>query len=163
MARDDIRPWRSPTGGEEILSFPVTAAQSFLRGEPVALIAAGTLSIAGSDPASIEGIAAHQATDRQGTALAVGSRVAVTGTPDTQVWRCDNFATDGSGTAATPTQANAQGELAGLVLNGSDWYVDTGAGNLLVVIDDVLDENGNIISDIRTLFGTATSVLFRFV
>jgi hypothetical protein len=163
MALNDIQPWRSPSGGEERLAFPVIANATFLRGEPLRLTLGGALTTNADNPAAIIGIAAHGATDVDGASFPAGTMCTVIGIPDTQIFRSDNFATDGSGTAAVPTQANAIQELAGLSLSGGTWSIDTGMANLLVRIVDVLDAQRNSITDPNILTGAGQTVLFKFI
>jgi hypothetical protein len=163
MARGDIQPWRSPTGGEERLAFPIIANATFLEGEPVRLTAGGALTTNADNPAAIIGIAAHPATDVDGTAFPAGTMCTVIGIPDTQIFRSDNFSTDGSGTPAVPTQANAIQELAGLSLAGGTWSIDTNMANLIVRIVDVLDAQRNSITDPNILTTAGQTVLFKFI
>jgi hypothetical protein len=86
----------------------------------------------------------------------------VYGIKPTQQFRTDNFATDGNGTAAVPTQTRI-GELAGLVLTGNDWFIDTGMANLILQIDDVLDANLNSITSPNLATGAGAHVLFHFI
>lgn len=162
MALNDIRPWRSPTSGEERLAFPVIANATFLRGEPLRVTGGGALTTNSNNPAAIIGIAAHQATDVNGTAFPAGTMCTVIGIPDTQIFATDNFATDGSGTAAVPTQANIM-DLAGFNLSGGVWTLDTGMANLLVRIEDVLDARRNSIADHNILTTAGQTVLFKFI
>jgi hypothetical protein len=162
MALDDIRPWRSPTGGEERLAFPVIANSTFLRGEPLRVTAGGALTTNANNPAAIIGIAAHGVTDIDGASFPAGTMCSVIGIPDTQIFASDNFATDGSGTAAVPAQGNIT-DLAGLNLAGGVWSIDTGMANLIVQIVDVLDAQRNSITDPNILAGAGQTVLFKFI
>jgi hypothetical protein len=163
MALNDILTWRAPTGGVETLAFPVAATQTFLSGEPLLLTGGGALAIAASNPATIIGIAAHRSTDADGASFATGTMCSIYGVQDVQQFRTDNFATDGSGTAAVPTQTHI-GELAGLVLTGAgNWVVDTAMANLILQIDDVLDINRNSITDPNLNPGAGVHVLFHFI
>lgn len=164
MTAHDILPYTAAGGGSDNTSdYPLTASASFSEGEPVTLAAAGGVGEAADNPESIIGIAAVRSTDADGTAQTTGTPITVYRTTDTQQFWSQNFATDGAGTAATPTQANAIGESAGLDLSGGVWTVDTGKGNLLVRIDDVIDIHGFSIADPRTPFGTANAVVFTFI
>ena len=164
MALDDIRPWRSPTGGEERLAFPVTANATFLRGEPLRVTGSGALTTNSDNPAVIIGIAAVPAITNtfRNTSAAAGTMLTVIGIPDTQIFASDNFATDGSGTAAVPTQANIM-DLAGLSLSGGTWAIDTGMANLLVQIVDVLDSRRTSITHPTILTTAGQTVLFKFI
>jgi hypothetical protein len=170
MARHDIALFRQVEDG--VGAYPLTAGQTFLEGEVVAVAAAGTLSEAATNPAVVTGIsiASSQGVSATGEAGMLADQVRPTGTliqfykPSSgQLFACRNFATDGSGTAATPTLANV-GDTAGFTLNGDDWYVDTGAGNKHVEITAVLDANGAPLGDttIRTV-GTGVAVVFGFI
>ena len=50
-----------PNKGRRIRRFPIAAAQTYLEGAPVLLSAAGEITVAGADPATILGFAAHNA------------------------------------------------------------------------------------------------------
>ena len=67
MGVQDFQHFRAPNGGVDMKSFPVTASQTFVMGEPVVVVAAGTLSECGDDPASVSGIAAHNNLSRRAT------------------------------------------------------------------------------------------------
>ena len=164
MALDDIRPWRSPTGGEERLAFPVIANATFLRGEPLRVTGGGALTTNSNNPAVIIGIAAVPAITNtfRNTSAAAGTMLTVYGIPDTQIFASDNFATDGSGTAAVPTQANIM-DLAGLNLSGGVWTVDTGMANLIIQIEDVLDAQRSSIANPNILTTAGQTVLFKFI
>ncbi len=170
MAANDIMPWQAPSGAEERLSHPVAATQAFLVGEPVVL-SNGALIECVDDPANVDGISAQGAEERAGIGLSVaslpvGSSITIYGVNDTQVFTCSNFATDGAGTSAAPTQANAIDELAGLTLDASTipvWYVDTGTANQLVRIVDVLDARRNSIQNPQIVTTAGVTVLFKFI
>ena len=165
MAARDIMPWTSPTGAELRAQYPLAAGQTCLEGEPVAF-SAGTLVEASDDPAAIVGIAAMRA-EGMGPGLAAvsfdtGHPITVYGITDSQRFICGNFATDGAGTAATPTQANAIGQSAGLTLSSGNWSIDTGTANLLCTILDVLDVRKRSIQDPLTGPSTGSFVVVRF-
>ncbi len=162
MAARDIAWYSSKDGSPDPFSYAVTASQSFLEGEAVLVVAAGTLSEAADDPSAITGIAAHRSTDVDGTALPVGRRVTVYRTSPGQVFRTTNFATDGAGTAATPTVANV-GDTAGLDFSGGNWFLDTNKNNVICAIVDVLDSKGQSLSDPLLNVGTGSIVLFEFI
>jgi len=162
MSARDISWYSSRDGSPDPMSFPVTATQTFLEGEPTVLVAAGTLSEASDDPASITGIAAHRSTDIDSASFGVGRRITVYRNTPGQVFRTQNFSTDGAGTAATPTLSNI-GDAAGFTFTGGVWSLDTGTGNLLCRILDVLDSQGQSLSDPHLLTGTGSIVLFEFI
>lgn len=167
MARNDIRPYLSSQGGHPRMDIaPLGSGASFVEGEPL-VYSSGAVSEAGSDPGSVAGIAAVPASPTAVSNFVRFARAAGTSIQfypsDDQKFICENFATDGSGTATTPTQANAVGQGAGFILNGSDWYIDTGAGNLLVLIEQVLDSRHNDITDPNLNVGTGSAVVFRFL
>ena len=164
MTAYDIRPYDAPQGGVDFTSsFPLTASASFSEGEPVVLAAAGGIGECTDDPATVTGVSAVRSTDADGTVRATGTLISVIIPVDSQRFSCQNFATDGAGTLTTPTQANAIGESAGLSLTGVQWSVDTGTGNLIVEIDDVVDIHGFSINDPQHVPGTANAVIFRFI
>jgi hypothetical protein len=172
MARDDIRPFRAVNGGtHELKTGPMAAGAAFNMGEPVVWDGAGGLTEAADDPAAIFGISA---VDASATAVSVFIRylTRAAGTPiqvydidQDQLFICANFATDGAGTPATPTQANAIGVPAGLNLNlvTNLWSVDTGSANLICTVENVIDARANFITDPNVLTGTGVAVIFRFI
>jgi len=145
----------------------MASGATFTTGEPVVFDGSGFITEATTDPAGIAGIAAVPATDVDGRSLQVGTVISIHEALQNQIWVCDNFATDGAGTAATPTQANAIGKTAGLILRvvstGNVWVVDTGAGNTIIRIDDVIDANGWSVTNPILRHGTGRSVVFRFL
>ena len=164
MALNDIRPHSASRGGSQhARAYPMAASATFLRGEPTVLTS-GALDECGDDPDFVAGIAMMRGTDVDGAALATGSPITVLELAEDQDFVCNNFATDGAGTAATPTQANAIGLLAGFTLNGSDWFVDTGCANLLLEITDVLNSQGiSITNPLHSYNTTGVSVVFKVV
>jgi hypothetical protein len=160
MAERDFMPYQCE--GERI-AFPVTAGETFLAGEPVALGAAGTLSEAGDDPSTITGIACHRTpTNLIGGSAGVGSRVTVYRVSKDQVYKTKKFAENGDGTVLVPTLTNV-GEQAGLTHSGDDWYVDIGTNNLLAEIVGIRDIDGRDLADPNVLPGAGLWVLFRFI
>lgn len=175
MAARDLMPYISPRGGSTLTSaYPIGAGETFLQGEPVVLDANGNLTISGSNPAAVLGIAAenyedagsHLDTGAYGTPVAVtGRKITIYRPTDDQLFITQNFATDGLGNATTPA-ATDLGDQAGLILNGGFWVLDTGAGNKICEVEDVLDEQKQPISTPAgsgLLFGTALWVVFRFL
>lgn len=162
MSRQDILHFSSPDGVTGLRAYPVTASQSFQQGEPVVVGAAGTLGECADDPASVTGIAAHRSTDVNGTDLGVGSQITVYTAGPNDTFKTRRFATDGSGTAATPTLTNV-GEFAGLDFSGGVWTLDTLKNNLICEITGVRDSAGNNLSDPNILPGAGLWVLFKFL
>ena len=162
MAKNDITFYSSLGDGPSRKGFPVAASATFDEGD-VVVVSSGSVDEAGNDPASVNGIAAMRSTDYNGDSLATGSAVTVYSGGDTDTFRSAKFATDGAGTTATPTQANAIGVLAGFTDDGTNWWVDTGTANLLVRITDVIDAAGNSVTNPITNPGTGVAVLFRFI
>ena len=169
MAKNDIRPSRPSSGGtQHITAYPLTTGQTFEEGEVVVVAAAGTLSEAADDPATVAGISAGGSQGRNTAGgLSVSTRPDGTMIPiytatDEQVFETYNLATDGAGTLVTPTLAHV-GDNAGFTLNGGQWSVDTGAGNEHVEIIEVLDVNGAPLGDqnSRTV-GAGVTVRFVF-
>jgi hypothetical protein len=164
MARNDIRPYSGPQCKK---SAPKVASGAFRQGEPV-IVTSNDVTEAGDDPAAIFGIAAMDADPTAQNAMTrftqpTGAPITVYDIDDAELFQCNNFATDGAGTAATPTQANAVGVEAGLTLASGTWSVDTGTANLLVFIEKVLDARGNSIADPFVNAGTGATVVFRFL
>ncbi len=169
MARRDIIAFR---GDHEKRAFPVVANSTFEDGDVVVLDGNGYLDEAGDDPAAVLGICADPpVNDLYGAGAAGVAASAPEGTMlgawipgNNRQFRSDNFATDGAGTAAVPTQLNAVGHLAGLTLSGGgSWIVDTGTANLVVAIDDVLDSNNLPINQPDLLTGAGQTVVFHFI
>jgi hypothetical protein len=147
LAKNDIRPSRpGSSGAQHLTAYPITTGQTFEAGEVVVVAAAGTLSEAGDDPATVAGIAAGSSQGK--TAAGVdgsvpdGTMIPVYTATDEQVFETRNFATDGAGTAVVPTLA-VVGDQAGFTFTGGVWSVDTGTANLHVEIIEVLDEQGS--------------------
>ena len=165
MAKGDIVPFR----GEFLKrAFPVAASQSFEEGDAVIMTAGGALNEAADGPAAVLGICADPPTNALhstglvlgGTAAAAGTLVGVYIPTPEQQFRSNNFTV--GGTTTVPTQGNAINEAAGLALSGGTWSVDTSEANKVVMIDDVLDANGNSITDPNLLVGAGTTVVFHF-
>ena len=162
MARQDILHYSANNGVPEMRAFPVTAGQSFQQGEPVVVVAAGTLSECADDPPSVDGIAAHRSTDVDGTDLGVGTPITVYGIAPGQTFKTKNFATDGAGTTTAPALTNV-GDLAGFDLSGGNWFLDTGQNNLITQIVGVRDAAGNDLGNPNVLPGAGVWVLFQFI
>lgn len=163
MSAQDIRTYRADRGGKfQVSGYPMAAGASFLPGEPLVFNGSGAVVQATTDPASVIGISAYSSRDIDGNTVPTGSAISVIEPDNSQLWTCRRFATDGAGTAATPTQANAIGKTAGLTLSGSTWTVDTGAANTILRIEDVLDAFGRSVAS-PGLHGTGNTVVFRFV
>ncbi len=172
MARNDIRPAQAHSGGVHLIRpLPMATGAAFETGEPVVWDGAGGIEEAADDPATIAGISAVPASATAVSAFigrylarAAGTLIQVYEPDPDQIFVCPNFATDGAGTPATPTQANAIGVLAGLSLNlVSDlWSVDTGSANLICQIDGVLDARRNLITDPNVLTTAGVGVAFHF-
>ena len=164
MSVQDFRHYQAPSGDTDMRAYPVTASQTFVAGEPVVVVTgAGTLSECTDDPPAVTGIAAHKSTDVKGNSLGTTHPITVYRGTAGQVFITRNFATDGGGTAATPTLANV-GDLAGFDFTSTtDWFLDTGQDNLLCRIEGVQDAQGNNLGDPRVLDGTGVWVLFTFL
>jgi len=161
MARNDLVPFSSSRGGNDhIQAYPLGAAQTFDEGDPV-VFSSGTLIEASNDPASVAGVAAARSSGQGGTVRATGTMIQVNQLSADQTFKTDNFATDGSSTAATPTQANAVGATAGFTVTGGVWFVDTGAANHIVQIEKVLDTAGHDIANPDLSTSTGNWVVFR--
>ncbi len=163
MAKNDIEFHLATGHGPVRTGYPLAASATFEQGDVLAIAAAGTVDEAGDDPVTVAGIAAVQSTDSDGTSLATGTMVPINRGSDDELYRCNQFATDGAGTTVVPTQANAIGALAGFTTTGGVWFVDTGTANLHVRIDDVLDSAGNSVTGNNVDVGAGATVVFRFV
>lgn len=169
MAKGDLRIPRNFDYGPfaYVEKKPLTASETFARGEPVYVTSAGKVKESGDDPTAVKfaGIALASG-DTVGASDVIGTFRQKVGqfkpgaspnlpqTDDTTPFlvmlpgcevECDNFATDGAGTLATPTQGNAVGEVAGLSLTAGQYTIDVGTTNILLRIIDVLDANGESI------------------
>jgi hypothetical protein len=160
MADQDLRHYRAPEGAIDMRSYPVAASEAFRTGEPVVLAAAGTIGECLTDPASVDGIAAHRSTDVDGTDLGVGTQITVYGTSPNQVFITRRFMVASVVTAPALTNI---GDLVGLTLSGGIWYLDTGTDNLICMVDGVQDIAGNNLGDPNVLPGTGVWVLFHFI
>ena len=179
MAANDIR---VRSGCHEIREYPLETGQTFDHGDVVVVdLASGEIEECASDPLDVEGIAAYQSRDRYtdpggDTALADNTIIGVYLPTDNTLFCCNvggtlatgnRFATDGAGTAATPTAANAVGETAGFILitDGTEdvWVVDTGAANAHVVIEALYNSEGQNVKDPRATSTVATIMTFSFI
>ena len=170
MAAGDIRIHTQMEGGTGFAA--LAAGQTFENGEIVVVGAAGTLAEAGDDPAVVAGISIGSSQGLVANASPINLSTIATGTlipfykpVSGQLFKTDNFATDGAGTAATPAVTTI-GDTAGFTLAGAPaaWSLDTGAANAHVEVVDVLDSRGHSVGDttIRTA-GTGVTVVFGFI
>ena len=166
MAKNDIRSSRPASGGtQHITAYPLAAAQTFDVGEVVFVASSGELTECSTDPDMVVGITAGSS---QGKDVAGNTGTRPTGTliqvftaTDEQVFETRNFATDGAGTAVTPTLANV-GDFAGFSLAGGAWFLDTGTATHHCEIIEVLDRNGAPLGD-STSRSVGAGVTVRFV
>lgn len=169
MAKNDFLPYRGTDQGN-VLPAPevgyLTAGSSFVLGEPVVVVAAGTLSECASGAATLDGIAAMSG-DTVGATDPVGvyrtpmgmytptgnDSLPTTNDPTTfwrirqrRLWIAQRFSTDGTGAAlVVPALANI-GDAVGIILNAGNWSIDGNAGTAKVArIVDVLDAFGDSI------------------
>lgn len=164
MSRNDIRPFKEARGSHfQCAGFSMAANATFLRGEPVVFNGAGFIDEAGNDPSGIVGIAQESTINIESAIRPAGTIISIIEVQDSQLWVCERFATDGAATPATPTQANSIGRLGGLTLNGPNWTVDTGAGNSILRVEDVLDRNNISVTNPAFSKGAGVRVIFRFV
>jgi hypothetical protein len=172
MALNDIR---VRSGKHEIREYPLETGQSFLEGEPVVVdTTSGEIEECGSDPATVTGIAATNSQNSVVTTggLADNTLIGVYLPIDECLFVCNvggtaaagnRFATDGAGTAATPTAANAVGEEAGFILASNNWFIDTGAANKHVVIEALYNSSGENIKQVGATSTTAATMTFSFI
>lgn len=157
-------PYRSPHGGsEQIEGFPIAASQTFEEGNPVSM-SGGRIEESLSDPTagSFDGVSAQSASGINLRRLpkSQGESVSVYLPVDSQLWRANNFARDGLGTAVVPDQTDI-GTVCGLILAGSTWFADSGSANALFYILDVLDSRGNPIDTPNLNTGPGAVVVLR--
>lgn len=162
MGLNDIQPWKNAYGHTAAIEWHrLDGSESFVLGEPVALGADGDLNECGNAPTgaqflgialapasySIGGVASTK-NPRTGANFTTGDLVPVAVLRPGDCVITNQFATDGSGTAAAPTLANALGETAGLIVATGEWFIDTGAAqDDIFRIKDVLDTNKNSLQD----------------
>ena len=160
----DIKTYRESHGGKfQVSSYSMASGATFLPGEPVVFDGAGFIVEASADPSAILGIATESTIDIEGRIRPDGTGISVIEVQASQLWLCNQFATDGAATPATPTQANSIGRTGGLTLNVTQWTVDIGAGNAILRIEDVMDRNGISITNPNFVRGTGYHVIFRFL
>ena len=185
MAQFDIR---VRSGEHEIREYPLETGQDFEQGEPVVVdLASGEIEECGNDPVMVTGISAGSS-QNAGVAASAGLAIAPDTTlpdnhligvylpTDNTLFQCNvggtlatgnRFATDGIGTAATPTAANAVGETAGfsVVTDGTEnvWVVDTGSANAHVVIEALYNSVGENIKQVGARSTTAAVMTFSFI
>jgi len=167
LSANDIRVYSA--GGETVSRVGYRTdidSATFLEGEPV--YDQGTVGLiveCATDPAVVLGIAMEPALSKSnrmaGLEVADTKRIVDIPTTD-KSYVCRYFTTD-SATATVPTRANAVGEQAGFALIGGVWYVDTNAGNIHVLITDVLDANGHSLQEGGLNAGAGAEVVFRFL
>lgn len=182
MAKNDILPYVGTDQGT-VLPAPewgsLTAAQSFVTGEPVLVVAAGTVSEAATNPSTIDGIAAASgdtvgATDANGTfripnglfTPGASPNLPVAGDPvpfwrvrQRRKWIAARFSTDGTGAALTTPALSHIGDTVGLALNSGNWSVDNAVANKVGKITDVIDAGGESITRSGK---TGANVIFEF-
>jgi hypothetical protein len=150
----------------------LTGGETFLEGEVLVIGTTGYIGEAATNPVTVTGIslassrgmnASGEAGHLSDTARPVGTLIQFYKPASGQLFSCQNWAEDGSGTAATPTVANV-GDTAGFTLTGGDWYVDSGVANHHVEVVAVVDSNGAPLGDttIRTV-GAGVAVVFGFL
>lgn len=160
MTREDIMPcvWRG-MNMPAMSSFGLNAAETFQRGEPVALNAAGRLTESADDPVLTDllGIAAEDGdtTNASGLAtaktrfgqftdtqiLAAGDLISVWIPTYLNFFQTGNYSTDGTGFGDAMAIGDI-GERAGLTLLAGVWGLDTAAANFTCRIVDFLTDNG---------------------
>ncbi len=125
-----------PNKGRRIRRFPLESAQTFLEGAPVLLDGAGEVILAGADPATILGFAAHNAV------LAVldpdpGFTLVYVAYPDS------TFFMDGVDNTPVATDVGEARELA--VDAGGRAQVDTTTVNTRLTIEDIYIQGAGLI------------------
>jgi hypothetical protein len=141
----------------------------------------GEVEECASDPTTVLGISAtstQNAVSNQGVSatLADNTLIGVYLPTDNTLFQVNvggtlatgnRFATDGAGTAATPTAATAVGEEAGFIriTNGTEdvWVVDTGAANKHVLIEALYNSRGENIKQAGATSTTAAVMTFSFL
>jgi hypothetical protein len=128
MAQFDIR---VDSGEHEIRYYPLETLQDFEEGEVVVVdTSSGEVEECASDPETVLGISAtssQNAVSNQGVTATLDDNtlIGVYLPTDNSLFKVNvggtlatgnRFATDGAGTAATPTAVNAVGEEAGFIL-----------------------------------------------
>ena len=150
MAAFDIMPFRSPHGQMgKIEHFRMTAGQSFVVGEPVAVVAAGTLteSTSACADAGIMGIAlapggatgAASLNWRTNAAYAGGDRIPVCIPESSTLFITRNWTVAGAAFNDTAPALADIGEEVGLVLIGGVWGIDVASGSMIARVVDILN------------------------
>ena len=160
MATGDIQFWSTSSKEKRIAYAWRNTGAEFFRGEPVTLTSGGLVR-AGDDPPVVHGISTNGTRDIDNKLIASGTLMTIHEADNAQSFSCRNFATDGAGTAVTPTAANAIGKLAGFTLLGSSWVVDTGCNNLILEVEGVMTSRGFQIGAPNAV-GGAVTVVFKF-
>jgi hypothetical protein len=159
MTREDIMPcvWRG-MNMPAMSSFGLNAAETFLRGEPVAINAAGRLTESADDPVLTDllGIAAEDGDTTNASGLATartrfgqfddgllqtGDLINVWIPTYLNFFQTGNYTTDGTGFGDAMAIAEL-GERAGLTLLAGVWGLDTAVANFTCRIVDFLTDNG---------------------
>jgi len=127
-----------PTVPGEIRWFPMAASQTFKRGQFVYLDDSGLLTVCGSDPGGIAGMAECDA-----TAASAGAATSGVACPITLAKRGQQFTLNVSNGASTLTTSNVQvGHQAEMYVASNICYCDYGnQSNLRLVIDDIAPDN----------------------
>ena len=178
MAQFDIR---VRSGKHEIREYPLETGMTFEEGEPlVVVLASGEIAECASDPITVTGISATSSRARYpnpggGTALPNNTLIGVYLPIDECLFVSNvggtlatgnRFATDGAGTAATPTAATAVGRTAGFIhiTDGTEnvWVVDTGAVNAHVTIEALYNSVGENIKDPNARSTVAATMTYSF-
>jgi hypothetical protein len=175
MAENDIR---VNSGTHEIRAYPVETSQDFSFGEPVVVdTTSGEVEECGSDPATVTGISAthtfnYVADPSGGTAVANNTLIGVYLPTDNTLFVVtvggtaaagNRFATDGAGTAATPTAATAVSEEACFIRASGNWFIDTAAANKHVLIEALYNSEGQNVKDPNATSTTAATMTFSFI
>jgi len=166
MSKDDFVPSRGTDQGTALPAYEwgaLAASETFVRGEPVSINAAGSITESATNPDADDfvGFAAGSgdtvgATDPIGTVRTpeglftpglspnlptTGDDVPFFRARQQRKWMTRNFSTAGVGVLVTPTVA-VIGDVGGLRLNGGVWFFDTAAGTTkLGRVTDVFDAN----------------------
>lgn len=168
MSARDFAVFNSPLGAHVRAHYARANDNAFRAGEPVFIDADGDLDGCADAPTTIAGIALEPVGSgngfgnyRTGAAYAAGDLVSfIAATSDTLfVTAAGRFATDGAGTAATPTRTNI-GDLCGVSLAGGNYFLDSGEANKVAIVVDVLDSLGRSLQD--STAGTGSRVVFKF-
>ena len=150
MAEFDVMPFDGPNGAHPRVQWGrMTASEVFFAGEPVAQVAAGTITEmvtqdtgAGLLGIAVNGPGASEIDPNTGTTYATGAQIGVY-IPDSNThFITRNWSEAGTTFTDTAPVIARIGQEAGLILISGSWGLDYTASAMTCRVTDILDENG---------------------